>query len=106
MLGGKTGAPASLHICGKLVHRFLCDNASFATGKRSFRPINCGKDFRASALTLLPQGKAFLYRVFLAQKTSALYSLADERSLVQAFARVDCRTMPGKLGAGRQPGVN
>ena len=82
LLCGKTGASAPLHVFRKLAHGFLGDDAPVATGKRSFRLIDCGKRFRASALTLFPQRKGFPHRVFLAQKPSALDSLANKRFLV------------------------
>jgi hypothetical protein len=79
--GGKADTSAPFHVIGKLAHGFLRDDASFAPGKRSFRFIDRGKRFRACALTLFPQGKGFLHRVFFAQQPSALDSLADKRSL-------------------------
>jgi hypothetical protein len=82
LLGGKTSTTAPLYVLGQLAHRFLRDDTSFAARKRSFSFIDGGKDFRAGALALLPQGKGLLHRVFLAPKPPALNSLADKSSLV------------------------
>ena len=51
-------------------------------GERGFRFIDYGKDFRARALTLLPQRKCFLHRIFLTPKASALDGLPDKRFLI------------------------
>jgi hypothetical protein len=80
--GGKAGTSAPFHFLGKLAHGLLRDDASFATGKGSFRLINGSKDFRTATLSLLPQGKGFLHCVFLAPKPPAIDSLADKRFLV------------------------
>jgi hypothetical protein len=54
LLGGKAGASAPLHFLGKLAHGFRRDDAPLPSGKRGFRLIDGCKDFRPSALTLLP----------------------------------------------------
>ena len=82
MFGGKAGPSTLCYLLGKLPHGFLRDRAPFATGKRGFRLIDGGQDFRAATLPLLPQRKGFLYRVFLASKPPALNRLPDKGPLV------------------------
>jgi hypothetical protein len=84
---------------GRGTHGFLRDDPSFATGKRSFRLIDCCKDFGAYALTLFPQEKGFLHRLFLAQQPSAFDSLAGKASVKRAagapIGREASPTLPG-----------
>lgn len=83
MFGGKAGASTLRHLLGKLAHGLLRDRAPFATGKGGFRLVDGGKDFRTPAFPLLPQGKSFLYRVFLASKPTAVNCLPDKGPLVR-----------------------
>jgi hypothetical protein len=53
LLNGKPEAPALLHLFGKLTHRFPRDDTPFPTGKRGFRLIHRGQDFRAQALAFI-----------------------------------------------------
>jgi len=80
--GGQAASLTLPHLLGKLVHGFLRDRPPFATGKRGFRLIDGGKDFRAAAFPLLPQRKSFLYRVFLASKPPAVNRLLDKGPLI------------------------
>jgi hypothetical protein len=82
MFAAKAGSPTLRHLLSKLAHGFLRDRAPFATGKRGFRLIDGGKDFRAAAFPLLPQRKSFLHRVFLASKPPAVNRLPDKSPLV------------------------
>ena len=82
MFGGKAGASTLRHLLGKLAHGLLRDRVAFATDKGGFRLIDGGKDFRAPTFPLLPQGKSFLYRVFLASKPAAVNRLPDKGHLV------------------------
>jgi len=80
--GRKPRSSTLSHLLGKLAHGFLRDRAPFATGKRSFRLIDGGQDFRAATFPLLPQRKSFLYRVFLASKPPAVNRLLDNGPLI------------------------
>jgi len=81
-LGGQAGASAAFHVIGKLSHGLLSNDATFATSKGAFRLIDGGEDFHAVTFPLLPQGKGFDDRIFLAPKPPAIDSLADKRFLV------------------------
>ena len=83
MLRGEARSTAPFHVFGKLAHGFPRDDAPFAAGKRSFRVVNRGKDFRALALTLFPKRKRLPHGIFLAAKPSALNSLTHKRFLVR-----------------------
>ncbi|MGO9402609.1 MAG: hypothetical protein ACLPVW_03960 [Terriglobales bacterium] len=82
LFGGKAGSSTLRHLLGKLAHGFLRDRTPFATGKRGFRLIDGGQDFRAPTFPLLPQRESFLYRVFLASKPPAVNRLPDKGPLV------------------------
>jgi hypothetical protein len=82
MLFGKAGPTALFHFVGQFPHRFLCNRAPLASRKGSLSRVNCGQNFRPSALAFFPQGKRFLYCVFLAMKASAFNRLANECFLV------------------------
>src|SRR5713101_2881833 len=83
LLRRQAGTSALLHFRCKVEHGLLRDDAPLATGKGSVRLIDSGKNFRAGTFTLFPQGKSFLYRIFLALQAAALYSVADKRLLVR-----------------------
>jgi len=72
-----------LRFSGKVHHGLLGDSATLATGKRSIRLIDCGKNPRPGSLAFFPQGKCFLHRLFLALQAAALDSIANERLLVR-----------------------
>ncbi|HEX7424327.1 MAG TPA: hypothetical protein VF311_10655, partial [Terriglobales bacterium] len=87
-VGGKAGASTLRHLLGKLAHGLLRDRAPFAAGKRGFRLIDGGQDFRAATFPLLPQRKRFLHRVFLASKPPTVNRLPDKRPLVRSELHV------------------
>lgn len=62
---------------GQIAHGLLGDDASLAAVNGCFRLIERGNQVGARALPLLPQGKSFLYRFFLAMEPSGLDGLAD-----------------------------
>src|ERR1700731_136552 len=82
MLVGKAGPAALFHFVGQLPHRLLRNRATFSTREGSLRRVNGGQNLRPSALALFPQGKRFLYCVFLAVKASAFNRLANKRFLI------------------------
>src|SRR6202140_2666888 len=82
MLVGKAGPAALFHFVGQLPHRLLRNRATFSTREGSLRRVNGGQNFRPCALAFLPQGKRFLYCVFLAMKASACNRLANKRFLL------------------------
>jgi len=71
MLVGKSRPTTLFHFVGQFPHRFLRDRATSAPREGSLRRVHGGQNFRPGALALLPQGKSFLYSVFLAMKASA-----------------------------------
>jgi len=82
MLVGKAGPATLFHFVGQFPHRFLCDRAASAPREGSLRRVNGGQNFCPSALAFFPQGKRFLYCVFLAMKASAFNCLANKRFLI------------------------
>lgn len=82
MLVGKAGATAPFHLVGQLPHRLLRNRATFSTLEGSLRRVHRGQNFRPGALAFFPQGKRFLYCIFLAMKTSAFNRLAYKRFLI------------------------
>jgi hypothetical protein len=82
LLGGKPGMSASFDVLGQFAHGFLGDDASFAMGKRNFRLIDSRQDFRARALSLLPQAEGFLHCVFLSLKPPAVDRAPDKCFLI------------------------
>jgi hypothetical protein len=82
MLVGKSGPTTLFHFVGQFPHRFLCDCAPLAPREGGLRRVNGGQNFRPSALAFFPQGKRFLYCVFLAMKASAFNRLANKRFLI------------------------
>ena len=83
VVGHKPVPSALLHFSGKVAHGLLRDEAAFTSGKGGFRLIDGNENFHAGALAFFPQGKGFLYRIFLAVKPAALNSLADKGPLVR-----------------------
>ena len=83
LLGSQARHATALNILGKLP-RFLWRRhpATLTARKGCFRFIDRYQDFQSPALTLLPQGQCFLYRVFFVVKPSALNGLTDKRFLI------------------------
>jgi hypothetical protein len=78
---GEPVPSALLHFCGK--GGLLRDDAAFTSGQGGFSLIDGNENFHAGALTLFPQGKGFLHRIFLAVEASTSNRLADKRLLVR-----------------------
>jgi hypothetical protein len=60
LLGSEAGASPTLHFLGQLTHGFLRDDTPLPSGKRGFRLVDRGKNFRAGALALFPEGQRLL----------------------------------------------
>jgi len=73
-----------LHLFSKFAHGLLRDGAPLTTGEGAFRVIDRCEYFRTGALPLLPQGKCFFHRVFLALEPTAFNGLADKSFLIVA----------------------
>src|ERR1700674_1673990 len=82
MLVGNAAPTTLFHFVGQFPHRFLRDRSPLAPREGSLRRVNGSQNFRPSALAFFPQGKRFLYCVFLAMKASAFNRLANKRFLV------------------------
>jgi hypothetical protein len=57
------------------------DGPTLTTRDGGVRAIYRSQDFQSPALTLLPQGKRFFDRIFLAMQATAFDGLADKRFL-------------------------
>jgi hypothetical protein len=80
--GNQAGAPAFSHLCRKLPHGFLRDDKALAASERSAGIIQSRQERHAAAFAFFPQGKRFLYGVFLAVEPPAFNGAAGERSLI------------------------
>jgi len=82
LLSSKAVASTPLYTFRELAHRLLRNGTPTLISERSFGIVDRGKDFRASALALLPKGKRFLDCVFLAHEPATFNCLAGKRLLV------------------------
>src|SRR5262249_2963315 len=84
LLGSKPHTSPLLDALGQFPHGLPSNRAAFTTGYGSVRLIDRRQDFLSSPLTLFPQRKCLLHRIFLARKPPAFNRIAGKGFLIRS----------------------